>query len=101
MNCALQAHQTISCVRFYLPKMIAMFLYWVMALAIYGFVLFRQSEDPTYDWTEYRSAPLFLAVWSGLLALLYVLYLTWTIMMVSAMCMTTEQTTTTFALIRM
>jgi hypothetical protein len=48
-----QAHQQITCCRFYAPKIVAIVLYWLMALAVYGFVLFRMAQDPMYDWYVY------------------------------------------------
>jgi hypothetical protein len=28
----------------------AIFVYWLLALAVYGWVLFQMVNDPTYDW---------------------------------------------------
>jgi hypothetical protein len=75
--------------RFYCPKLTAIFVYWLLAVAVYGWILIKQSEDPLFDWAEYAyatvqgdtgpNARLFLILWSALLAGLYLVYLLWLI----------------------
>lgn len=75
---------TISCCRFYAPKIAAIFVYWIMALAMYGYVLFKIETDPLYDWVAEASANTFLQLWGGIIAGLYVLYLAWLVVRVRA-----------------
>lgn len=75
--------------RFYCPKLSTIFVYWILAIAVYGWILVKQQEDPLFDWVAYANdtinghegsnARLFLIVWSALMAVLYLSYLTWLI----------------------
>lgn len=38
---------------FYCPKLTAIFVFWLMAVAVYGWILVKQQEDPMFDWIEY------------------------------------------------
>ncbi|RYG52265.1 hypothetical protein EON67_01645, partial [archaeon] len=109
--CALQAHREISFCKFYLPKLIAIFIYWISALAVYAYMLNRMSSDPLYDWyvcalrehanavraadtmrastplrpccrTEKKAAPTFIVAWGAVAACLYIAYLLWLVVRV-------------------
>lgn len=59
---------------FFLPKIVLMFVYWLLAVSFYGWVIFRQQQDPLYDWTEDGAVLVFLEVLGLLMASLYGLY---------------------------
>ncbi len=35
---------------FYTPKIVYILLYFIVALALYSVIVFRQQQDPLYDW---------------------------------------------------
>jgi hypothetical protein len=70
-----QVHEALFFKRFYLPKLAAMFVYWILAAGVTGFVLYRQASDPMYDWGQFNSAPVFLIVLAALFSIAYLSYL--------------------------
>ncbi len=36
--------------RFYMPKAVFIFLYFIVTLTMYSVIVFRQQQNPLYDW---------------------------------------------------
>ncbi len=39
-----------TCLRFYAPKLAAIFVYWLTTLAVYGYFVSQMTSDPMFDW---------------------------------------------------
>jgi hypothetical protein len=50
-----------SLCQFYTPKVVFIFLYFLITLTMYSVIVFRQQENPLYDWSvrfpRHRSTP--------------------------------------------
>eukprot|EP00742_Colponemidia_sp_Colp-10_P005494 GILJ01005869.1.p1 GENE.GILJ01005869.1~~GILJ01005869.1.p1 ORF type:complete len:484 (+),score=50.62 GILJ01005869.1:154-1452(+) len=68
-------------VRFYVPKIIFVGLYWVLCVSVFSYIMGQEISDPTYDWREEFGGLTLFIVFTVIFIVLYLVWLIWLVLM--------------------